>query len=271
MFIDIILICTVMYLIFMIIVYFFQSYLIYFPDKHISYNPKVTLNLEYKDIYFKTSDSIVLNGWFIPAKEEQGVILFCHGNAGNISHRLESINIFNRFNLGVFIFDYRGYGKSEGKPSEKGTYLDAKAAWNYLCDMRQIKPEKIIIFGRSLGAAVAAWLAKEKLPAAVILESSFTSIPELGAKLYPFLPVRLISRFHYNTGKYVQEIYCKKLIIHSKDDEIIPCSLGEKNYLQAAQPKQFLAIHGSHNEGFMQSIQVYQEGLKQFINEVLNH
>jgi fermentation-respiration switch protein FrsA (DUF1100 family) len=270
MFIELIIIFTVIYLVLVFIIYLFQSHLVYFPDKHIIYNPKAMLNLEYDDIYFETGDRVKLNGWYIPAKDEHGVILFCHGNAGNISHRLESINIFNQLNMSVFIFDYRGYGMSEGKPGEKGIYLDAEAAWNYLCDFREIRPEKLIIFGRSLGAAIAAWLAKEKSPAAVILESSFTSIPELGTKIYPFLPVRLISRFHYSTAKHVQDIHCKKLFIHSKEDEIIPFSLGEKNYLQAAKPKQFLMIYGSHNDGFMQSFQIYTEKLKSFFDEVLN-
>ncbi|MBA7597299.1 hypothetical protein ES703_04301 [subsurface metagenome] len=121
-------------------------------------------------------------------RNERGVVLFCHGNAGNISHRLESIQIFYDPGLSTFIFDYRGYGLSEGKTTEQGTYLDAKAVWRYLVQERKIEPASIIIFGRSLGGSIAAWLARESRPKALILESSFTSIRNAAADMYPRIP-----------------------------------------------------------------------------------
>ena len=270
MLINLLVICIIFYSVLLLLVYLFQSYLVYFPVKQLVYTPKTALQLDYEEIIINTQDKIKIHGWFIPAKEAKGTILFCHGNAGNISHRLESIHIFNRLHLNTLIFDYQGYGQSEGKPSEKGTYKDAEAAWNYLCRVKNIKPENIIIFGRSLGASIATWLAKDKSPAAVILESSFTSIPDIGTKVYPFLPIRLVARFEYNTSSYVQKIKCNKLFIHSKNDEIIPFSMGEKNYELASEPKQFLTIYGSHNEGFIQSIDIYSERLLKFVNEVLS-
>jgi len=198
------------------------------------------------------------------------VILFCHGNAGNISHRLESIQIFHRLGLNVFIFDYRGYGRSEGKPSEIGTYRDVEAVWQYLVEERQVSPNRIVVFGRSLGGAVAAWSANRHTPGALILESAFTSVPDIAAKLYPYLPVRLLSRFKYNTAEYLDEVDCPVLIVHSREDEIMPFSHGKQLFERARGPKEFLEISGTHNEGFITSEKRYIEGLNTFISEYLH-
>jgi pimeloyl-ACP methyl ester carboxylesterase len=135
--------------------FIFQSSFVYYPERTVLTNPG-NIGLSFENVSFETADRTKLYGWFIPCDSPRGVILFCHGNAGNISHRLDSIQIFHRLGLAVFIFDYRGYGKSEGKPSESGTYRDVEAAWNYLVEKRQLNPNMIIIFGRSLGGAVAA-------------------------------------------------------------------------------------------------------------------
>jgi len=176
-----------------ILLYFsvFQSRLVFFPSREVITTPGAA-GLEYEDVYFKSTDGQELHGWFIPADNPRGVLLFCHGNAGNISGRIESVSLFHNLGLSVFIFDYRGYGHSRGKPSEKGTYLDAEAAWDYLTALKKIDPEKIIIFGRSLGGAVAAWLANERTPGGAIIESTFTSIKDAGSEMYPYLPVRRI-------------------------------------------------------------------------------
>jgi pimeloyl-ACP methyl ester carboxylesterase len=242
----------------------FQRHFIYFPDKTVFFTPN-HINLTYEEIYYKTSDNLSINSWFIPADSSKYVVLFCHGNAGNISHRLESIQIFNRLSLNVFIFDYRGFGKSEGSADEEGTYLDALGAWDFLVGEKGFNPEQIIIFGRSLGSGVASWLAKEKKSRALILESSFTSLPDLGAKIYPILPVRLLSRYNYPTLENINHITCPKLFIHSKDDEIIPYSLGRKNYELAPEPKMFIEIQGSHNDGFMVTGSKYIESIKRFL------
>ena len=191
--------------------------------------------------------------------------MFCHGNAGNISHRLESIKQFRDLGLSVFIFDYRGYGKSGGKITEEGSYKDAKAAWDYLVNEKNINPQNIIVFGRSLGAAIACKLATKQNLSALIMESAFISVPELAAQIYPFLPVRWLSRFQYNNLENVQKISCPVLFIHSKNDEIIPFSNGEKLFSIANQPKQFLEIHGSHNDGFYVSKEIYEKGILRFL------
>jgi len=241
--------------------------MIYFPDKTIFFTPN-HIYLKFEDTYYKTSDNLSINGWFIPADSSEYIVLFCHGNAGNISHRLESIQIFNRLSFDVFIFDYRGFGKSEGTSDEEGTYMDALGAWEFLVDKKGYDPNQIIIFGRSLGSGVASWLAREKQPAALILESSFTSLTDLGAKLYPLFPVRILSRYNYPTIENLKYIDCPKLFIHSKGDEIIPYSLGMENFQTAPEPKDFLEIHGSHNDGFMVSGLKYMKGIKDFINKI---
>jgi pimeloyl-ACP methyl ester carboxylesterase len=255
------------YLALCLLLFIFQRYLVYFPDKTVFFTPN-HINLAFEDVHFTTTDNLSINGWLIPADSSEKVILFCHGNAGNISHRLESIQVFNRLSLDVFIFDYRGFGKSDGSISEEGSYLDAAGAWDYLVDGKGYSPSQIIIFGRSLGSGVASWLAREKKPGGLILESSFTSLPDVGASVYPFFPVRLLARYCYPTQENLKYIDCPVLFIHSKGDEIIPYNLGLKNYESAREPKKFLEIKGSHNDGFMVSLGDYMEGLASFIEHI---
>ena len=246
--------------------YIFQSHYIYYPERNLQADPS-TIGLQFDSVCFETANGVNLSGWFIPNDGARGVILFCHGNAGNISHRLESIQIFHRLGLDVFIFDYQGYGQSEGKPTEQGTYEDAKAAWQYLIEERQLAPADIIVFGRSLGGAVASWLAQSHTPGALILESTFTSLRDVAATLYPYLPVRLLLRFQYNTVEYLDRVNCPVLIVHSRDDEIMPLSHGWQLFEVAREPKEFLEITGTHNEGFVTSGKHYEEGLNAFISE----
>ena len=250
----------------MILLAIFQSRFIYFPSRDIAITPD-SVGLSYWDISFKSLDGNELSAWFIPAENPRGVVLFCHGNAGNISHRLDSIQIFYNLNLSTFIFDYRGYGKSNGKPTEKGTYLDAESAWQHLIEKQKINPEDIILFGRSLGGTIASWLAKQHTPKALIIESTFTSIPDMAAKLYPFLPVKLLARFKYNALDYIQQAHCPVLIIHSRNDEMIPFSHGQRLFQKANEPKQLLEIQGTHNEGFLISEKFYINGLDSFISK----
>jgi alpha-beta hydrolase superfamily lysophospholipase len=225
-----------------------------------------SIGLDFEDVYFETSDGVKLSGWFIPSESSVGVILFCHGNAGNISHRLDSIEIFHRLGLDVFIFDYRGYGRSEGRPTEQGTYQDAEAAWRYLIEERKVHPGRVVIFGRSLGGGVASWLAQSHVPGALILESTFTSLPDIAASVYPYLPVRLMLRFQYRTMEHLGGVDCPVLIVHSRDDEIMPFSHGCRLFEKARGPKQFLEISGTHNEGFLMSGRNYEEGLNSFVS-----
>ena len=249
--------------------YFYQSRLLFLPNlpsRAITTLPS-SVNLAYEPVTLVTSDKVHLDGWFIPAPGERGVILFCHGNAGNISHRLDSLLLFHKMGFSTLIFDYRGYGRSQGRPSEAGTYLDVEAAWRYLTSKRSIAPSRIILFGRSLGAAVAAHQAALHPPGALIVESSFTSVPDMAAELYPFLPARLLSRLDYNVQELLQRVSCPLLVVHSRDDEIIPFRHGRTLYAAANEPKQFLELHGGHNDGFLLTGQSYVQGLNNFLSK----
>ena len=249
-----------------VIFYVLQPRFIYFPYREITATPQET-GLSYEDVYFEASDGVKLHGWFIPNENPRGVVLFCHGNGGNISNRLESIGIFHRLGLSTFIFDYRGYGRSDGAPTEQRTYLDAEAAWSYLVHERGLSPSQIVFFGRSLGGSIAAWLAKDNRPRAVIVESAFTSVGDIGSQLYPYLPVRMLSRFDYNTLEYLSQVRSPVLIVHSQDDELIPFNHGLRLFEAANEPKEFLEITGTHNEGFRTTGKHYEDGLKSFISK----
>jgi hypothetical protein len=252
----------------LIVLYFFQDRLLFLPNvpSRVVERLPSAVGLPYESVDLLTSDNIRLDGWFIPAPENRGVILFCHGNAGNISHRLESLLLFHKLGFSTLIFDYRGYGRSQGRPSEAGTYLDVKAAWNYLIEERSIAPSRIVLFGRSLGAAVATHQATVDTPGALIVESSFTSVPDLAAELYPFLPVRWLTRFNYNVYRQLQMVSCPVLVVHSRDDEIIPFKHGQVLFKTANEPKQFLELRGGHNDGFLLAGKAYTQELDRFLS-----
>jgi fermentation-respiration switch protein FrsA (DUF1100 family) len=244
----------------------YQPHLVYYPERILVADPG-TIGLSFENVSFETADGVGLSGWSIPGVGTSGVILFCHGNAGNISHRLESVQMFHRLGLDVFIFDYRGYGQSKGKPTEQGTYKDAEAAWRYLTETRRVSPDRIVVFGRSLGGAIASWLAQTHPPGALILESAFTSIPDVAATRYPYLPVRWLSRFQYDTAEFLGGVDCPILIVHSREDELMPFGHGRQLFEVAGEPKRFLEISGTHNEGFITSGRHYEDGLSAFILE----
>ncbi len=256
---------------FLIILYFFQSRFVFFPSHEIEATPE-DVGLTYESVEITTSDGVKITGWFVQAKNARGTVLFFHGNGGNISHRLYSLHIFHELGLSALIIDYRGYGRSEGKPSEEGIYLDAEAAWKYLVEQRSIKPDEIILFGRSLGGAVAVNLAGKHKPKALIVESTFTSIPEIGSDVYPFLPcalLRLLSRYQFNATEGISQVDCPVLVVHSRDDEMIPFAHGRAIFDAAGEPKEFLETTGSHNDGFIVSGLTYKDGLDKFISSHL--
>lgn len=254
------------YLIFAALLYTLQGSLIYYPERKLVATPE-QYGLNYEPISFKAEDGVTLSGWYLPAEKPRGVLLFFHGNAGNISHRMVSLQLFNRLGLSTFIFDYRGYGESEGRPTEAGTYHDAEAAWGYLIRTRNLDPTRIVFFGRSLGAAVATWLANKHTPRALIIESAFTGVPDLAATFYPFMPVRWLTRFNYTTKDYLVQVKCPILIVHSRDDDIIPFSHGRRLFEVAHPPKEFLEIRGTHNDGFIVTGKRYEERLNLFLSK----
>lgn len=245
-----IMIVVMAYLSVVLLVYFGQSRLIYFPQQQISNTPK-DIGLDYTSVNIATSDGETLHGWWVPASNAKGTVLFFHGNAGNISHRINYLKMFERLGYNTLLFDYRGYGQSSGAPSESGTYLDAQAVWRYLTETKDITPAQIVLYGESLGGAVAAWLAAHEKPGLLVLASTFTSVPDMAAEIYPFLPVRWLARFQYNTLESLQSVTCPVFIAHSAEDEIVPFEQSQQLFKAASEPKQFLFLAGGHNTGFI--------------------
>lgn len=251
-----------------LVIYLLQPGLIYHPEmgRDVSTTPSQA-GLIYEDVKLVTTDGVALHGWFVPSSQPRGTVLFLHGNAGNISHRLDSLKMFQHLGYSTLIIDYRGYGNSAGKPSEQGTYLDAEAAWDYLTQTRKIPAGSIVLFGESLGGAIAARLASRHEPAALVISSGFTSVPDLAAKFYPYLPVRLLSRFDYDTRKYLSSVAAPVFIAHSPDDEIIPFRHGRELYEAAKGPKRFLELGGGHNEGFIFVRESWVQALDEFLKD----
>jgi len=254
------------YVVLVVLVYFMQGRMVYLaevPGRTLTMTP-ADLGLTYQDVSIETTDGVTLHGWFIAGQSSQ-VLLFFHGNAGNISHRLDSIWQFQSLGLSILIIDYRGYGQSAGRTTELGMYRDADAAWRYLIESRGIVANDIVIFGRSLGGSVASRLASETQPLALIVESSFTSIPDIAQDLYPWLPARWLSRLNHATREYVRDVRCPILVIHSRDDEIIPFRHGETIFASANEPRTLLTLRGGHNDAFLIDESVYVEGLRTFL------
>ncbi len=251
------------------LVFFFQHKLIFFPDPQLAGTP-AQIDLEYEEVAFRAQDGIELHGWYLPAsrKADGPTALFFHGNAGNISYRLEQLRIIHSLGLSCFIFDYRGYGRSRGRMSEQGSYQDAAGAWDYLIREKGLTPERIICWGRSLGGPIAARMARDTRPLALIIESSFPSIPVMAKRLFPFLPVSLLLRYRFPTEDYLQEADCPVLIVHSREDGLVPFDFGRRLYENAPESKKFLELHGGHNDGFLVSEEVYVQGLEGFLEEV---
>ena len=253
-----------------VILYLMQPRFLYRPVRDVSCAPG-ELGLDYEDVAFKSEDGVQLNGWWVPAEGSEYTVLFCHGNGGNIMHRLDSIDILNELGLSCFVFDYRGYGRSEGKPNEEGTYLDVRAAYDWLRKHKKVPAHRMLIFGRSLGGSVAAQLAAKVNPGGLVIESGFTSYADMGAKFYPYMPVRWFARFGYKTIDYVKDVTCPILFIHSRNDEIVPFEFGQELYRAASEPKEFVEISGRHNDGFLVSGEVYKEAWKAWLHSVAKH
>jgi fermentation-respiration switch protein FrsA (DUF1100 family) len=241
---------------------------IFYPASRIEITPR-QVGLPFEDIFFFTSDGVRLNGWFVPYPDSRITMLWSHGNAGNISHRVENIKLLHeKVGVNIFIFDYRGYGRSEGRISEEGTYRDAEAALRYLRSRSDIDSKKIVLFGRSLGAAVAAEVATREECLALILEAPFTSVREMARVAFPLLPIGSFLRTRYDTIEKVKKINVPLLVLHGDQDEVVPFSQGRKVFEAAPEPKKFYTIRGAHhNDTYITGGDAYFAALKNFIEE----
>jgi fermentation-respiration switch protein FrsA (DUF1100 family) len=247
----------------------FEHSQVYYPGRSFDANG-AELKRPFEDVYFETADNVRLNGWFFPADTNslraELAVLVCHGNAGNISHRLELCRALLATGVNVFVFDYRGYGRSKGRPSEEGTYRDAQAAYRWL-QGKGFVGSNIVAYGESLGGGVAAELAWRERMGGLILQSTFTSVPDLGAELFPWLPVRWLASIHYDTRHKLPRIRAPLLVMHSRADEMVPFRHGEKNFATANEPKLFWELSGSHNDSIGDQ-QRFIAGLEKFLTMV---
>ena len=281
----------------------FERKFVFFPTAAIELTPS-DAGLEFEDVYFVTDDGIRLNGWYVPAPRPESdisgntnntnntdtpagstelgssdtpevTILWFHGNGGNIGHRVGDLALISR-RLGVnsFIFDYRGYGRSEGKPSESGVYRDARAALDYLSSRSEVDPERIVFFGRSLGTAVAVELAEElagesgsdKTPYGMILVSPLTTLKDMARALHPLLPLHLLVGNRFNSLSRIGNVHCPLLVIHGETDEIIPLEQGRELFEAANSPKRFLSLPANgHNDSFSRSGAELWQSLDNFL------
>jgi len=249
--------------VFLFFIRYLESRSVFFPQKEIEFLPD-TKRFLFNEVYFQTEDGLTLNGWFFRHPSAKATLLFFHGNGGNICHRLDKILLFRELGLNVFIVDYRGYGKSQGMPSEQGVYKDALAAFDYLAGRLDIPKDKIIGYGESLGGAVLLELASKRSFAALIVDSSFSSVADIAHHYYPFIPTFLFQT-KMDAASCARKLTVAKLFIHSQEDDIVPFALGQKLFEAAAAPKEFLKIRGDHNQGYETSRGIYTEGIKKFL------
>jgi len=247
----------------------YEPRLIYFPARDLERTP-AGLGLPFEDIELRTVDGERVHGWLLPAPTPALVtVLLLHGNAGNISHRFEKLAVLRGLGADVLIIDYRGYGRSSGRPTETGTYRDADAAYAYLVEIRRIAPGRIVLYGESLGAAVAVDLAARKPVGGLVMESAFSSAVDVGQEMFSFLPARLLVRNRYESTKKIGAVRAPVLILHSRDDEYFGWHHPQRLYDAAREPKRLVALRGGHNDAFLVSSQIYAAALAAFLEQVV--
>lgn len=247
------------------LLYGLQAQLVYYPDVgRARIATPADRGLPFEEVALRTADGETLDAWWVPAARPRGTVLFLHGNAGNISHRLPYLAMFHGLGYATLILDYRGYGRSTGTPDEEGTYRDAEAAWAWL-EQRGVRADETVIFGESLGGGVATWLAARRAPRALVLASTFTSIPDVGAALYPWLPVRPLARIQYDNLARLAQVTAPVLIFHSPQDELVPYAHAERLLAAVRGPRRLVPLAGGHNEGFVHARPEWVAALARFL------
>lgn len=238
------------FLLFMVLFRWFEHAQVYRPGREVR-SSGADLGRAFEEVRLQTADGVDLHGWFYPATTNATAggycFLVCHGNGGNIGHRLGLAAALLRTGASVLLFDYRGYGRSEGRPSEEGTYRDAQACHRWLRD-KGFAADRILAFGESLGGAVATELACRETVGGLVLQSTFTSIPDLGSELMPWLPVRWLGTIRYDTRSKLPGLKVPVLLLHSRTDDLIGFHHAERNFAAARDPKQLVELEGGHND-----------------------
>jgi len=248
---------------------FCDQLFVYHPSPWIERDWARTSGLPLEDVWFRSADGHALFGWYLAAPKMSSVLLWCHGNAGNIIHRLDNLAQLHEAGLSVFLFDYRGYGRSAGRPSESGLYDDALAAYTYLLETRAIQPQRMVIFGRSLGAAVGGDLALRRPVAGLILESAFPSVEAIAKAYVSGLPAHWLLRARFDLAERLRKITIPVLVIHGDNDRVVPFELGRQVFEIANPPKAFYAVPGAdHNDLFVVGGRPYYRRMKTFVDDV---
>ncbi len=253
---------------FLVCMRFYERRSLYFPGRAIDSTP-ASSGLAFSEEFFLSSDGTRLCGWYIPAENPRATVLYCHGNAGNISHRIDIARAFNKLGLNFFIFDYRGYGKSGGRPYEAGLYSDALAAYGFLIKEKGADPQKIIFYGKSLGGAVAVDLSLKKRPAILILESSFASVNDMAHDMYGRFPMWLFVTQKFDALSKIGKVTSPKLFIHSRKDEVVPFAHSERLFKAAPPPKEFLESPSGHDSVLYAGGDEFPSKIGVFINKYL--
>lgn len=251
-----------------VFVLFAERSFIYFPMKAFD-DPASVRASGFEDVYLTAEDGTRIHGLFLPSPAAKVTVLISHGNAGNISHRMERALLFREWlEANVLLYDYRGFGLSEGQPDEPGTYQDGRAAYRHLVDSRGIPPEQIVLFGESLGCAVTVELATSHRSAAVVLEAPFTSVPDMSRLVFPMLPVGAFIKNRYDNLSKIGRLRTPLLVMHGDRDEVVPFWMGERLFAAAAEPKRFFKIVGAgHNDTYIAGGDAYRNALVQFVRE----
>jgi uncharacterized protein len=239
-----------------------ENSILFFPDKTLVATPE-KIKLAFDKISLLTADKVKLHAWWVPRQNARATLIFSHGNAGNISHRLAKLRIFHDLGLNVLLYDYRGYGRSEGSPNEKGLYADVQAAYDFAVKEKNIPADRIIAYGESLGGPVAAHLAANNTVNLLILDSTFTNLKDMAQSQSPLLVPLVQSKF--DTLSDVANVKSPTLILHSPDDEVVPYAQGRQLFAASKARKKFVKLHGSHNGGFLASKKAYVKGLGEFL------
>jgi len=247
---------------------FFEESLIFFPSGYNAeeYKYTVTDGPKPEDVFIETPDGETLHAWFLANKDAEKTFLFFHGNAGNLAGRYDWAALLTSLPANVLLLDYRGYGRSTGKPNEKGIYVDARSAYDYLITNKGVKPENIVVYGKSLGGAAACELATQVEIGALILQSTFSSAKEMAKLMFGFLPVHYFVSTKFANNEKIKSIKVPKLIIHSKDDEMIPVSMAEELYENAPEPKIKAFFEGpGHNDLIWRKPKELLRAIKSFL------
>ena len=240
---------------------------LFFPETHIYYTPD-RFGLTYEDVTYRTDDGETINAWYVPASADAPVLVFCHGNAGNISHRLPNIQLLASWGISTFIFDYRGFGRSTGEITEEGMYLDALGAYRFLTEDQKIDPARLVPFGRSMGGPVAVDLATRIEAPCLVVESTFTRLEDLVTSIYPDMGLESELTMVFDAETKIEEVGCPTLFIHGDSDDIVAYRLGRALFERAKEPKQFYTIPGAlHNDTFDVGGEEYFRVLTDFIRK----